>query len=61
MHIIRFDFMETVFSHAEQIGVLRFVVARFYCFCLSFFGVDPELVVHVNPGFASISPPGNIH
>ena len=59
MHIIRFEFMRTVFSHTEQIGALRFVVA-FLLFCLLFVGVDPELVVDVGPGFVSIYPPSII-
>ena len=41
VHIIRFEFMQTVFSHTEQIGTLHFFFA-FLPFCLSFEGVDPE-------------------
>ena len=59
VHIIRFEFMRTVFSQIEQIGALRFVAA-FLLFCLLFVGVNPELVVDVGPGFVSISPPSNI-
>ena len=51
--------MRTIFSHTEKIGALRFVVA-FLMFCLAFVGVDPELTVDVDPGFASVSPPSNI-
>ena len=32
VHIIRFNFMHTVFSHTEQIGALRFVVPFFTVF-----------------------------
>ena len=59
VHIIRFEFMRTVFSQIEQIGALRFVAA-FLLFCLLFVGVNAELVVDVGPGFVSISPPSNI-
>ena len=60
VYVSRFDeFIHTVFSQTEQIGALLFVVA-FLLFCLSFVGVDPELVVDVSPGFVSISPPSNI-
>ena len=48
--------MRTVFSQTEQSGILRFVVA-FLLFCLSFVGVNPELVVDVGPGSLLISPP----
>ena len=59
VHIIRFEFMRTVFSYAEQVGALRFVVA-FLLFYLSFVGGNPEVVVDVGPGFVSIPPPSNI-
>ena len=58
MHVIRFEFMRTVFSHAEQIGALRLVVACLL-FCLSFIGVDPELVIDIDSEFVLISLPSN--
>ena len=48
-----------VFSHTEQIGALRFVVALLL-FCLLFVDVDPKLIVDVGPEFISIFPPSNI-
>ena len=51
--------MRTVFSQAEQIGALRFVVA-FLLLCLSFVGGNPEVVADVGPGFVLIPPPSNI-
>ena len=53
MRIIRFEFMRTVFSHTEQIGVLRFAVG-FLLFCLSFVGVDR------GHEFVSVSPLSSI-
>ena len=53
MHIIRFEFMRSVFSQIEQIGALRFVAA-FLMFCLFFVGVNTDLVVNVGPGFVLI-------
>ena len=48
VHIIRFEFMRSVFSQIEQIGALQFVAA-FLLFCLLFVGVNTELVVNVGP------------
>ena len=55
MHIIRFEFMRTVFSQTEQIGALS-LFADFLLFCLLFVGVNSDLVADVGPGFGSISP-----
>ena len=59
VHIIHFEFMPTDFSQIEQIGALRFVVS-ILLFCLSFVGVNPELVIDIGPGFILISPHSNI-
>ena len=60
VHTISFALTLTVFSHNEQIAILRFIVG-FLLFCLLGVGVDLELVVDFRPGFVSISPFSNVH